>query len=413
MAQVRNLMAGQLMATTARVLRKIGTAPALIGWRIVKSVIYLALVLIFAASVYTIINVEKLRFISEFQALRRVDPLPEAKKLVEEKGYCEALGYLDDFRQYDYVRDNPDVTAFYNHIKSKRDSIWFRGQDTFDGIWKGRGACPESLISATAADFFVVGDVRDLVWQGVKKYRGEEVDEFTVALAGAGVVLAGVTWGSAGASAPFKGSVSLLKTGKRLDKISGPMQKSLIGVLKNSAATKSIEPFRPLANSLHGLATAPGVKTRDVFAVLSRSSKLEDVQHAAEFAKAFGHRSGRLLQLGGGSSIEVFRKFGKGERVAEAMDHAFQFGSKGTNLLQKLGPTKFMTYLKITKYGVRGARSIRQDRLNVLMATGVKFLPDWSLWAIAALSGFAVILVPAKLAVRGWRHLRRPTPATT
>ncbi len=163
-------MAGQFMATTIQVMRKIGAAPALIGWQIVKLSVYFTLVVIFGASVYTIINVQELRVINEFEALKRVDPLPKAKELVEEKGYCEALAYLDDFRQYDYVRDNPDVTAFYNEIKVKRDSIWFRGQDALEGIWRGRGACPESMISATAADFFVIGDVRDLVWQGVKKY---------------------------------------------------------------------------------------------------------------------------------------------------------------------------------------------------------------------------------------------------
>ncbi len=222
------------------------------------------------------------------------------------------------------------------------------------------------------------------------------------------MVLAGVTWGSAGAAAPFKGSVSLLKTGKRLDKISGPMQKSLISILKKSAATKSIEPVKPLAASLHSLATVPGVKTRDMFAVLSRSRKLDDVHHAAEFARAFGPKSGRFLQLGGDASIDLFRKFGKGERVAEAMDHAFQFGSKGTSLLQKLGPTKFMTYLKITKYGVRSARSIRQDRLNVVMAMALKSIPDWSLWAIAALTGFAVILMPTRHVVKGLMRWRRP-----
>ncbi len=401
-------MAGQFLATTARALKKIGSSPALIGWHIVKLVTYLTLAVIFAASVYTIVNVKELRLITEFQALERVDPLPEAKRLLEQKGYCEALAYLDDFRQYDYVRDNPDVTAFYNDIKAKRDSDWFRGQDALEGIWRGRGACPESLVSATAADFFVIGDVRDLVWQGIKKYQGEEVDEFTVALAGVGVVLAGVTWGSAGVAAPFKGSVSLLKTGKRLDKISKPLQKSLITVLKKSAATKSVEPLRQLASSLYGLSTVPGVKTRDVFAVLSRSRKLDDVQHAAEFTKAFGPKSGRLLQLGGEASIDVFRKFGKGERVAEAMDRAFQFGSKGTTLLRRLGPAKFMTYLKITKYGVRGARSIRQQRLNVLMATALKSLPDWSLWAIAVLTGFVVIWVPARYAAKVAVRWRRP-----
>jgi hypothetical protein len=406
--QVRNLMAGKIAAATAGALWKIITSPGRFGLRIMNFVIYLALLVVFGASVYTIANLGKLRLLTEFEALNRLDPLPEAKRILEEKGYCEALDYLDAFREYDYVRDNSEVSAFYHDIKTKRDSVWFRGQDVLEGIWRGKGACPESLISATAADFFVIGDVRDLLWQGVKKYRGEETDEFTAALAGLGVVLAGVTWGSAGAAAPVKGTVSLLKTGKRLDKISAPMQKSLISALRKSSATKSLEPVRPLVASLHGLATTPGMKSRDVFAVLSRSKQLEDLQHAADFARAFGPKSGRLLQLGGDAPINLFRKFGKSEPLVQAMDDALQFGPKGMSLLEKLGPTRFMTYLKLTKYGVRGARSIHQDRLNLVLARAVRSLPEWSLWTMAVLTGVAVFGAPVIYVVRMLSHWRSP-----
>lgn len=401
-------MARKIIAATVAAVWNVIVRPGKFCLRIMKLGIYLALLVVFAASVYTITNLGKLKLITEFEALKLVDPLPEAKRILDQKGYCEALDYLDDFREYDYVRDNPEVSAFYNDIKARRDSIWFRGQDVLDGIWRGRGACPESLVSATAADFFVIGDVRDLVWQGVKKYRGEETDEFTAALAGLGVVLAGVTWGSAGAAAPFKGTVSLLKTGKRLDKISAPMQKTLISALRRSSATRSLEPVRPLVASLHGLATTPGIKSRDVFAVLSRSKKLEDLQHTVDFAQAFGSKSGKLLRLGGDTPVSLVRKFGKSERLAEAMDQALQFGPKGTGLLEKLGPTKFMAYLKLTKYGVRGARSFHQDRLNLLLARSIKSLPEWSLWILAASTGVAVIGVPANYVGKMLKQWRRP-----
>jgi hypothetical protein len=406
--QVRKFMARKIVAATAGALWKIMTSPGRFGLRITKFVIYLAVLVVFGASVYSIGNLGRFRLLMEFEALNRVDPLPEAKRILEEKGYCEALDYLDAFRDYDYVRDNSEVSAFYNDIKTSRDSLWFRGQDVLEGIWRGKGACPESLISATAADFFVVGDVRDLLWQGVKKYRGEETDEFTAALAGLGVVLAGVTWGSAGAAAPVKGTVSLLKTGKRLDKISAPMQKSLIGALRKSSATRSLEPVRPLVASLHDLATTPGMKSRDVFAVLSRSRQVEDLQHAADFAKAFGPKSGKLLHLGGDAPISLFRKFGKSEPLARAMDEALQFGPKGMSMLEKLGPTRFMTYLKLTKYGVRGARSIHQDRLNLVLARAITSLPVWSLWTIAVLTGVTVIGAPVIYIVKMLRQWRSP-----
>ncbi len=362
--------------------------------------------IVFALCVFTLVNAADMRLLAQVKALAWVDPLPKARQLAEQKGYCEAIEYLDYFREYDYVRNDPGIAAFYERIKRERESWWFRSKDAFDGIWKGQGACFESLLSSTAADFMVVGDIRDLTWETVKTMKGQERDDFTVALAAAGMVLSGVTWTSGGAAAPVKGTVSLLKTAKRLDKISQPLQKSLLRVLTLTVEAKSVRPMRPLVVSIHTIATAPGIKVQDVMSVLSRSRGIEDLHRMGEFARRFGPKTGKFLCLGGDRSVTVFKRFGSSGHLGEAINEALPFGSKGMRLLERLGPDRFLKYAGYAKYGSRAARSAWKGRLQLLGAWLVARLPLVALVLLGGGTGLIAMGVPARRARLAWQRIR-------
>src|SRR2546423_8870827 len=55
------------------------------------------------------------------------------------------------------------------------------------GAVSGRGDSLESLIGAVAADFFIVGDVRDLVIQGGRYVLDGETDQVVLILSGVGL----------------------------------------------------------------------------------------------------------------------------------------------------------------------------------------------------------------------------------
>ncbi len=63
-----------------------------------------------------------------------------------------------------------------------------RARDLGWGALSGRGETLESLIGAVTADFFVVGDIRDLVVQGANAVTGRETDEVVLVLSVVGVV---------------------------------------------------------------------------------------------------------------------------------------------------------------------------------------------------------------------------------
>jgi len=279
-------------------------------------------------------------------------------------------------------------------------------------VWKGRGACFESLVAAAASDFVVVGDLRDLAWQGWNLYQGNDPDELTAALAGIGIVLAAATYGSGGAASPAKGVVSLLKTGNKLKKISAPLRKSLTALSREASKMRSLEPLEPAFSSIARIAKKKELKTRDLMEVLSRSKSVSELQFMENVAAAYGSKTGKYLRLGGDSPVKIVKKFGRSRKLIEATDNAVQFGPKGARLLEQVGPSRFMMYLKMTKYGVRGLRSVWEARLTMLVAWFLKLFPQWAVFAMAAMTGSIAIGVPVRLSFRRLARLRRPqTPA--
>jgi hypothetical protein len=373
------------------------------SWFLTKLVAYLVVTLIFCVSVYVLAEQHEMKLLTQFQALREVDPIPRAEELARAGEYCEALEYLDYFRDYDYVKNDPRVTKLYDEIREKREAYLFVLKDVWSGVWRGKGACMESLVSATVSDFFVVGDVRDLVWGLLDKYYGRETSDFTIALASIGVLLTGVTVvltpTTAGAAAPAgvsaKVSVSLLKLAKKMGKLPKSLQRSLVRVFRRCTRLGSLKPLRPVSRSIYSISKVKGLTIRDFLTIISRCKNIRDIKVMERVTKVFGKHTGKFLKLGGDAPVKVAKRFGKSKNVTEAMNTAVKYGPDGTRLLVKTGPTKFIKYLKIAKYGVRTTRTIWQHRLTLLLAGLISMLPAWAMYGITALSGLGAVGAPA------------------
>lgn len=376
--------------------------------RLLKIASYLAAAAIFVLCVVALVNRHEVELIRQFAALQQVDPLPRARELDAAGEYCQAIEYLEYFMDYDYVKADPEVSRLYAAIKDKRDSYLFIGSDIASGILKGKGACPEALVSATASDFFLVGDVRDLLIGMTKKYYyGEDADEFTMALASVGIVATGIAYASAGTGAPVKGSLSLLKTANKLGKLPVPLQKSLLTVFKEAARTGDVKPVMPVARSLYAISHTPGLKVRDMFTVLSRSKNVGDLKVMEKVAGTFGAKTGKFIQLGGETPVRLVQKFPHNKQLVESVDAAIRYGSQGTNLLAKTGPGKFLRYLTLTKYSARAGRSLWEGRLSRLLVKTIQLLPDPAIMGIGLLSGLIAVGLPLGWLVKKVRYARR------
>jgi hypothetical protein len=108
-----------------------------------------------------------------------------------------------------------------------RDSVARRAGDALAGAITGKGESLEGLAGAVAADFFVVGDIRDLAIQGYRAAMGQETDEVIVLLSGVGLI---TTVAPAVDVAP-----GLLKALRRAGMMSDRLAASLVRALRAAA----------------------------------------------------------------------------------------------------------------------------------------------------------------------------------
>jgi len=364
---------------------------------ILKSVVYVTAVVLFGLCLTAILQKHHLRLITEFETLKEVDPRIRAAELADKGDYCQALEYMEYFMDYNYVRENPAMLDYYRSLQEKRDSLAFRGQDLWNGVWAGKGSCPESMISSTVTDFLIIGDVRSLVWEAAKWWKNEPNDDFVVALASIGILSSALTYGTGGAAAPAKGSLSLLKIAKNANKISAPLQKSFVRVFKEAKKTRSVKRLKPMSDAIYQLARTPYLKMRDFLTIISLADNVRDVRLMPRVAKAYGSKTGKLLSLGGDDAMRIFRRFGNHKDISSALDTAVKYGPQGTRVLAKVGPSQFLKYVTLTKYAVRTTRSVWQGHLTSLLTWSVKRIPETGIWILAALSGIITIFPAYKL----------------
>jgi hypothetical protein len=89
---------------------------------------------------------------------------------------------------------------------------------------------PEDVASAAGmltGDLFVFGDVRDLVREGWRGLRGEEVDLLVAGLAGTGIAVTAGMYASGGLAAPARAGLSVVKAARRGGHLGAPLVRLL------------------------------------------------------------------------------------------------------------------------------------------------------------------------------------------
>lgn len=151
----------------------------------------------------------------------------------------------------------------------------------------------ERLAGSVIADFFIVGDVRDLVIQGLNAATGRDTDPVIAALSALGLITTAapqVDWGA-----------SLLKAARR----SGAMTKGLTDVLLRAARTGDARAARALADDAASLArhTSPSAAAR----LIRLADDPADVARIARFVESHGPAGAAALRLTGSNGLDFLR----------------------------------------------------------------------------------------------------------
>ena len=156
---------------------------------------------------------------------------------------------------------------------------------------------PEDVASAAGmvtGDLFVFGDVRDVVREGWRGLRGEEVDTLVLGLAGTGIAVTAGVYASGGLAAPARVGLSVVKAARRGGHIAAPLvrilkvekREKLVQFVSDLGRVQSRAGMRGALDGLKiaehprdiakvaALAAAKGGKTRAIIKVLGRGAIL-------------------------------------------------------------------------------------------------------------------------------------------
>jgi hypothetical protein len=435
------------------------------GQFLLKVVGYLVVLGLFALSVTAILQKHELSVLAELESLVHLDPVPKTKEL-QKVSVCAAIEYLEHFMDFDYVKNNSEAVELFARLKEERASLRARSQSMLESFWKGTaaGACPEDMLASTVSDMTGVGSFRTLY----EHYTGKEMSDFTLWLARIDTLLTTVTVASGavtivggvitftGVGAPVgvplaggggaatatagvgKTASVFLKTAHRLNKVPAPFQKELVVIFKEANKLRSAEPLKPAIAGLQKLWGIKELKGAGQLSLISRAKSLKELDQMVELAGGYGKNTVKFLELGGDKAVAIYRRHGNSKLLTEAMNTSIQYGEKGTELLFKTGPEKFMKgiaqktskaaqvakkeVLPTTKFGqilhtvgiskytlsVRGFKSFWEGHLTALLLQVTKWVPQWVIFSIAACSGIAVIGIPALGLYRAWQWIRTP-----
>lgn len=208
--------------------------------------------------------------------------------------------------------------------EEERGSFTRRALDAGKGALIGRGDSLESLIGAVAADFFIVGDVRDLVIEGGRYVLDGETDELVVLLSVAGVATTlapEIDWVPA-----------VLKAAKKLGALGEAMTSTLTRIIK---AGKKDE-LADLCTDVKRLSEAgsPGAAAR----WMRYADDPADLKPLVAFASR-GQSAAAALHITGGAGADLLKAAAKAgadqaEIAAKLVQKAAKKGRAGAEFLK-------------------------------------------------------------------------------
>ena len=314
----------------------------------------------------------------DVSTLVHIDPIPHTQQLIKEEKYVEAEEYLNFFMEQEYVKSNPEATQLLKTIQEKRSSYAYKADKLFEGIVQGGSDEDIGRASAIASDFLVIGDIRDLSIEGVHYANDKKVDKLIVALSSLGLLATATTVYTMGATAPIKTSISLLKYGKRVNKIPSWFQTELIKYTKIAKETKSLKQINTLLEPVHKLYNKVGLN--QTLHMLKISKNSNELKALANFGSRFGKKSQVLLQTTNNKALQYSTAMPKINN--KNFIFASTYGERGLKGLKKMGESKFM---KRVGFNSNLVKTTYKGNLNSLFNALLKNIPNVALFGMVFL----------------------------
>jgi len=163
------------------------------------------------------------------------------------------------------------------------------------GFLTGSAENIEGIAGAAAGDLLVYGDVRDLVREGTRWVKGQEVDPLMAGLATVGLAVTAGTYFASGTAAPARAGVSLFKAARRTGKIGASLAADVTRIARSGNGVRAVNAFADLGK-IEGKAGA--------------RAAIEGMRHADDVADLA--KVGKLAERNGSTTIAILKTLGRG-----------------------------------------------------------------------------------------------------
>lgn len=322
-----------------------------------------------------------------YHTLVHVDPLPHTKTLMKEEKVADAAEYLGYFMQFDYVQQMPEAKILLDDIEEKRASLSYKSSKIAEGISTGKSDELSGQISAIGSDFFLIGDLRDLVIEGKHYYDDKKVDKVLVSLSTIGLVASASTLFTFGGGSAAKSGVSALKMGHKSKLIPTWLSIYLAKEAKALRKTKNLSTIKPLFKNLNVLRKEVGLK--NTLRLLSHTDNMKELQGMTKLSQRYGKESMPLLDLSKKKILtqaDAFKQYDK-----QTVKVASTYGEDGFIQLQKNGGKHFLqTTKRMKSYAKVGYKG---EIWKVLLAL-MRYINDTILIAVMGIA--SLLLLPLR-----------------
>jgi hypothetical protein len=220
------------------------------------------------------------------------------------------------------------------------------------GLVTGEPADTAGLAGTAVGDLFVFGDIRDALREGTRLATGQPTDELILGLACAGLAITAGTYATAGAAAPVRLGLSVVKAARATGRLSARMGEWV------GRSLREVFDWGALGRAMGGATVVGPVIAVRAAREAVKAEKVEDLFRLAGDVGRVQAKAGTQAALDGLAIAEGPRDMSRIARVAE------RYGAK-TRAVLKLG-----------------------GRAAILLTASVFNLFSWMLTAVMTLFGF-------------------------
>jgi hypothetical protein len=173
------------------------------------------------------------------------------------------------------------------------------------GVFAGAMTDGASTLCAIAADFTVLGDLRDIAIQGGAWAAGRDYDRVILALSAAGLGATALTAATAGTAAPAKAGLSLVKGARRAGHVPPALARAVTAELRLVAGGGDTARLARATGAVDAVRREHGAI--EAARMLRHAGSLDEIGDVATMYGKFGRLARPVMALTGKTSVHAFK----------------------------------------------------------------------------------------------------------